>query len=91
MSRFSFDTFERDGFHAYWHAAYEDRQEDQVYLDLIWGLTDGLTRYAIPRYHRDAGVTGFRSGPARLPEPSRTPRIVLRRPSLRSRARSSVG
>ena len=59
MSRLSFESFEREGLHASWHAAYEDRAEVQVYLDLIWRLTDGLTRYAIPRYHRDAGVAGW--------------------------------
>jgi hypothetical protein len=52
----SFEAFEREGLHAVLHTAYEDRAEAQVYLDLIWGLTDGLARYAIPRYHRDAGV-----------------------------------
>ena len=55
---FSFEPFEDDGLRAYWHVAYEDSVEDQVYLDLIWRLTDGLKRYAIPRYHRDAGVSG---------------------------------
>jgi hypothetical protein len=58
MSRFTFEMFEHDGLHVYWHAAYEDPTEDQVYLDLIWELTDGHARYAIPRYHRDAGVSG---------------------------------
>ena len=59
MSPLSFETFDRAGIRAYLHTAYEDRAEDQVYLDLIWRLTDGLTRYAIPRFHRDAGVAGW--------------------------------
>jgi hypothetical protein len=53
---FAFEAFEHEGLHSYLHSAYEDRTEDQVYLDLIWQLTDGLKRFAIPRYHRDAGV-----------------------------------
>jgi hypothetical protein len=56
---FTFEAFERDGLNAYLHTAYEDRAADQVYLDLIWGLTEGFARYAIPRYHRDAGVAGW--------------------------------
>lgn len=53
----SFETFEHDDLHAHFHTSYENRPDDQVYLDLIWELTDGLARYAIPRYHRDAGVS----------------------------------
>jgi hypothetical protein len=59
MSRLTFNAFDRDGLHAYLHTAYANRAKDQVYLDLIWRLTDDLTLYAIPRYHRDAGVAGW--------------------------------
>ncbi len=54
---FRLEPFEQDGMHAYWYAAYEDRTPDQAFLDFIWELTDGFACYAIPRYHRDAGVS----------------------------------
>jgi len=51
-----FEAFELDGLNAYLHLAYDDRPDDQAYIDMIWELTEGLNRYAIPRYHRNAGT-----------------------------------